>query len=213
MEVELEGSQLDIGIAVKRQQIEQNFVLRGIGKSWVGFFDWYNSNWGFAKTPPSNYGQTAAERRHMFLGRPLFLFLLDSRLRLVTWYWQVVCEECHQSISSVSVGSYSCFTGISVAINMTNASLDGLLCISQISAKLLKQSHHHNGDQAARQPHLLRSICVHLLGALAKPVRLFVASLRSQLMFSMFVDLQEFGWNLKGGLLDPRFGGLNGTMG
>ena len=31
------GSKLDIGIAAKRQQIEQNFVLRGIGKSWVGF--------------------------------------------------------------------------------------------------------------------------------------------------------------------------------
>ena len=31
------GSKLDIGIAAKRRQIEQNFVLRGIGKSWVGF--------------------------------------------------------------------------------------------------------------------------------------------------------------------------------
>ena len=31
------GSKLNMGIAAKRQQIEQNFVLRGIGKSWVGF--------------------------------------------------------------------------------------------------------------------------------------------------------------------------------
>ena len=33
----IRGSKLDIGIAAKRQQMEQNFVLRGIGKSWVGF--------------------------------------------------------------------------------------------------------------------------------------------------------------------------------
>ena len=31
------GSKLDIGIAAKRWQIEQHFVLRGIGKSLVGF--------------------------------------------------------------------------------------------------------------------------------------------------------------------------------
>ena len=31
------GSKLNIGIATKRRQIEQNNVLRGIGKSWVGF--------------------------------------------------------------------------------------------------------------------------------------------------------------------------------
>ena len=31
------GSKLTIGIAAKRKQIEHNFVLRDIGKSWVGF--------------------------------------------------------------------------------------------------------------------------------------------------------------------------------
>ena len=31
------GSTLDIGIAAKREQIEQNFVLRRIWKSWLGF--------------------------------------------------------------------------------------------------------------------------------------------------------------------------------
>ena len=31
------GSKLDIGIVAKRRRIEQNVVLRGIGKSYVGF--------------------------------------------------------------------------------------------------------------------------------------------------------------------------------
>ena len=31
------GSTLEIGIADKRRQIEQHFLLTGIGKSWVGF--------------------------------------------------------------------------------------------------------------------------------------------------------------------------------
>ena len=36
------GSKLDIGIAVKRRQIQQKFVLTGIGKSgWA--FDWCKS--------------------------------------------------------------------------------------------------------------------------------------------------------------------------
>ena len=32
------------------------------------------------------------------------------------------------------------------------------------------QGHHHNGDQAARRPHILCSICFHSSGALAKAV-------------------------------------------
>ena len=38
----IDGPQIDIEIMAKRWQIEQNFVLRGIGKSWVGVwtFDW-----------------------------------------------------------------------------------------------------------------------------------------------------------------------------
>ena len=35
--VELDRPKLDIGIPVKRRQIKQNFVLRGMGKSGVGF--------------------------------------------------------------------------------------------------------------------------------------------------------------------------------
>ena len=31
------GSKLDIGMVAKRRQMEQTFVLTGIGKSWVGF--------------------------------------------------------------------------------------------------------------------------------------------------------------------------------
>ena len=38
-----------------------------------------------------------------------------------------------------------------------------------------KQGHHHNGDQAARQPHILCSICFQAFEALAKAVRLFKA--------------------------------------
>ena len=36
-----------------------------------------------------------------------------------------------------------------------------------------RQGHHHSGDEAARRPHILCSICDHSLGALAKAVRLF----------------------------------------
>ena len=32
----IRGSKLDIGIAAERRQIEQNFVLTCIGKSWMG---------------------------------------------------------------------------------------------------------------------------------------------------------------------------------
>ena len=59
----------DIGIPAKRRQIEQNVVLRGIGKSWAGILlvliQSPNTSVipkiGDLKTPPSNYGQTAAD--------------------------------------------------------------------------------------------------------------------------------------------------------
>ena len=38
-----------------------------------------------------------------------------------------------------------------------------------------KQGHRHNGNQAARRPHMLCLIYVHLFGAFAKAVRLFKA--------------------------------------
>ena len=44
-----------------------------------------------------------------------------------------------------------------------------------------KQDHHRNGDQAAQRPHVICSICGH-----------------------------QFGYNFKGGLFDPRFGGYGG---
>ena len=50
----------------------------------------------------------------------------------------------------------------------------------------LKEGHHHNGDQVTRQLHILCSICVHPSGDLAKAVRLFTASLHSQLMYTLF---------------------------
>ena len=53
--------------------------------------------------------------------------------------------------------------------------------------------------------HILCSICVLSYGALVKAVRLFIASLRSQLMgrsqvcpTDIFVDLQPLGWYWKG---------------
>ena len=45
------------------------------------------------------------------------------------------------------------------------------------------RGYHHNGNQAARRPHILRSI-YHSFGALAKAVRLLTASLHSQPMCS-----------------------------
>ena len=84
---------------------------------------------------------------------------------------------------------------------------------------VIQQSRHHIGDLAARQPHILCSIFFHSFGALPKAVRLFIASLHNQPMYpkmcliDIFVDLQLVGWNLKGILFDPRFGGLGGHMG
>ena len=58
------------------------------------------------------------------------------------------------------------------------------------------QGHHHNGDWATRRPHTLCSICFHLFGALAKAVRLSIASLHNQQMYpnmcsiDIFVNLQ-----------------------
>ena len=73
---------------------------------------------------------------------------------------------------------------------------------------LLKQGHDHNGDRAARRPHILRSICVHSFWALAKAVRLFIASLYNQPMYpkmwsiDIFVSPQPVGWNLKVGIFN-----------
>ena len=48
--------------------------------------------------------------------------------------------------------------------------------LSTESCRAKVQGHHHNGDHAARRPHILCSICVHSFGALIKAVRLFVTS-------------------------------------
>ena len=68
------------------------------------------------------------------------------------------------------------------------------------------------------RPQILCSICDHSFEALKKDVRLFIASLHNQPIYpkmcyiDIFVNLQPVGWNLKGGLFDPRFG-LNGDAG
>ena len=67
----------------------------------------------------------------------------------------------------------------------------------------LNKGHHYNGDRAARRPHLLFSIRFHSFGAVAKAVRLFIASLHSQPMYpkmrsiDFFDNLQPVGINLK----------------
>ena len=45
---------------------------------------------------------------------------------------------------------------------------------------LVKQDHHHNGDQVAGRPHILCLICDHPFRPLATAVRLFTASVQSQ---------------------------------
>ena len=87
------------------------------------------------------------------------------------------------------------------------------LCVVVQSVNFLvvieKQDQHHNSDRAARRKHILCSICGHSFGALAKDVRLFIASLYNQPMYAemcsidMFVKLQLVGRNLKGGLFQP----------
>ena len=47
------------------------------------------------------------------------------------------------------------------------------------------QGHHHNGDLAARWPHIFCSICIHSFGDLAKDVWLFIASFHNQPMFCL----------------------------
>ena len=47
----------------------------------------------------------------------------------------------------------------------------------------IKQGHHHYGDQAARRPHILCSICLHSFGALVKAERLFITLLHNQPMY------------------------------
>ena len=69
-----------------------------------------------------------------------------------------------------------------------------------------------NGHRAARRPHKLCSICFHSFGALVRDVgpRLFIGSFHNKPMYpktlsiDIFVNLQPVGWNLKGGLFDPR---------
>ena len=78
-----------------------------------------------------------------------------------------------------------------------------------LCGNIKRQGHHHNGDWATRRPHILCSICFHSFAALAKAVRLFIASLHSQPMYpkmcylSGFVKLQPVDWNWRGELYDP----------
>ena len=44
----------------------------------------------------------------------------------------------------------------------------------------LRRGYHHNGDQTARRPHMVFSICVLLFSALSKSVLLFMGSHQSQ---------------------------------
>ena len=50
------------------------------------------------------------------------------------------------------------------------------------------QSHHHNGDDAARRPH----ICFHPFGALAKAVGLLITSLHTQPMYPKMCSIDIF---------------------
>ena len=74
-----------------------------------------------------------------------------------------------------------------------------------------EKGYHHNGDQAARWPHILCSIWAHSFGALATAVQLFIASLQSQKMsyqtssIDMSIDLQPIQ---KGDFSTTQFEGL-----
>ena len=49
-----------------------------------------------------------------------------------------------------------------------------------MNSAILEQGYHHNGDRAARQPHVFCSISVHQFGDLEKAVRLFRSTLHIQ---------------------------------
>ena len=76
-----------------------------------------------------------------------------------------------------------------------------------------QQGHHHNGEirPLDDRTYSVRSAFTHL--ALMKAVGLFKASLQSQKMshqtcsVDIFVDLQPFGCNLIGRLVEPEFRG------
>ena len=82
----------------------------------------------------------------------------------------------------------------------------------------LWQGHHHKGDRAARRPHILRSICYHWIVALAKDVRLLIASIHNQPMcpdtssIDIFDNLPLVGWNLKARIFDPKDWGFMGAV-
>ena len=54
------------------------------------------------------------------------------------------------------------------------------------------QGHHHNGYWAAGRPHILCSICFRSFGALAKAVRLLIASHHNQPMYAKMCSIDIF---------------------
>ena len=100
-----------------------------------------------------------------------------------------------------------------------------LPCVSSVTHTTISWSHYANGvatkssrqwwcgDQAARRPHILCSICFHQFCEMAKAVRLLMASFHSSQFISnvltlTFCRLQPFGCHLKGGLFEPPVWGF-----
>ena len=55
-----------------------------------------------------------------------------------------------------------------------------------------EQGHHHNGDRAPQRPYILCSIFFHSFGALARAVRLFIASLHNQPWYPKLGSIEIF---------------------
>ena len=65
------------------------------------------------------------------------------------------------------------------------------------------QGYHHNGDQAARRPHILAHLRSLVWGIVNAITSLAADVLSNMLSFDIFVDLQPFDCNLKGEFSNP----------
>ena len=151
---------------------------------------------------------TSMFQRYLFI----VFIIIDSFVRVVNSLFDI----------SLFVNVYSirfCFTAAMYILCETWQRLHLILSSmseTTVSSTVTKQGDHHNGDRAARQPHVLCSICFHSYGALVKAVLLFILSLHNQcilkcvrLTFSTTANRLAEIWR-GGGFSTPSLGDVGG---
>ena len=196
-------------------KIRQKIVLTTNSKPWVGFPNpllfWLPWQWGWVKRYCSPWNaESFLTKRRAFRLVPPYGGLLGE---LFNWP-----QKCFHPFVRSGYDDKYCSRSLAWRrqVNENNNRYSYLKHFI-VWNESVTQGHHHNGDQAARRPHILCSICIYWFGALVKAVRFsrqakFRARKCSNQTCSVgiYVDHQPSGCNLKWRLFDPPVWGLRG---